>query len=102
MFSQEIFHKERIPAGSHKENDALQLSSCWSIAWTVTNWNADCSCQLSSFAKLMLAELALISIYSVTLSKPPSPHQESQSWINNHSVVLYASSAWSGLQLGTR
>ena len=24
IFSQEIFHKERIPAGTHKENDALQ------------------------------------------------------------------------------
>ena len=23
IFSQEIFHKERIPAGSHEENDTL-------------------------------------------------------------------------------
>ena len=25
IFSQEMFHKERIPAGSHEENDALAL-----------------------------------------------------------------------------
>ena len=25
IFSQEIFHKERIPAGSHEENDTLAL-----------------------------------------------------------------------------
>ena len=25
IFSQEIFHKERVPAGSHEENDPLTL-----------------------------------------------------------------------------
>ena len=31
IFSQEIFHKERIPAESHEENDALSLiMSCFS------------------------------------------------------------------------
>ena len=28
IFSQEIFHKECIPAGSHEENDALSGTPC--------------------------------------------------------------------------